>query len=347
MHEHRGRHNPSPPTQPWRAARRHARPSVGVCVLTYKRNRQLAGAARRARRARAAERRRSHRRRRQRPRRRAPVRSSRSSASSWQRAGGNWPVEYVAEPERGIARARNRAVAACADVDFVAFIDDDEVPEPDWLSRCARCRRRRMPTSSSAACSSRFESPPPEVGADRRLPRTAAPRHRRARRLGDHRQRPDLPPRCSPGTRRRSTSASTSPAARTRTSSCGHDDDGALMVSADDAIVFEDIPAERTTWRVDHAPRVPPREHAEPLHARPAPRLSPPAARAPAQGVYRIAAGPRALAARTARRVATTSYRAVHRMCLGAGLLTRARGLRYEQYMHEQTEHFRGVHSRT
>lgn len=42
------------------------------------------------------------------------------------------PVVYTVEPERNIALARNMAVAH-ATGDFIAFIDDDELPEPDWL----------------------------------------------------------------------------------------------------------------------------------------------------------------------------------------------------------------------
>lgn len=42
------------------------------------------------------------------------------------------PLVYAVEPEQSIARARNKAVAtACGD--FIAFIDDDEVPIRDWL----------------------------------------------------------------------------------------------------------------------------------------------------------------------------------------------------------------------
>lgn len=46
-----------------------------------------------------------------------------------------WPLEYHTEPRRGISQARNRAVACAAalDADFLAFVDDDEVPEPSWL----------------------------------------------------------------------------------------------------------------------------------------------------------------------------------------------------------------------
>ena len=45
------------------------------------------------------------------------------------------PLHYVEEPERGISFARNRAVETALGLgaDLVAFIDDDDLPEPDWL----------------------------------------------------------------------------------------------------------------------------------------------------------------------------------------------------------------------
>jgi succinoglycan biosynthesis protein ExoM len=42
-------------------------------------------------------------------------------------------IKYVEEPRRGIAQARNRAVLEAGMADFIAFIDDDEVPSPIWL----------------------------------------------------------------------------------------------------------------------------------------------------------------------------------------------------------------------
>ena len=42
------------------------------------------------------------------------------------------PVSYAIEPRQNIALARNKAVAH-ADGDFLAFIDDDEVPTRGWL----------------------------------------------------------------------------------------------------------------------------------------------------------------------------------------------------------------------
>ena len=47
------------------------------------------------------------------------------------------PVRYVHEPRPGISHARNAGVAA-AKGEFLAFIDDDEVAEPDWLPNLHR-----------------------------------------------------------------------------------------------------------------------------------------------------------------------------------------------------------------
>ncbi len=45
-----------------------------------------------------------------------------------------WPLAYVVEPSRGISQARNAAVRhGIADADWLAFIDDDEVPQTCWL----------------------------------------------------------------------------------------------------------------------------------------------------------------------------------------------------------------------
>lgn len=50
-------------------------------------------------------------------------------------------VEYCCEPNRGIARARNKVIEH-AYGDYVALIDDDEFPEPDWLLNLLRTYRR-------------------------------------------------------------------------------------------------------------------------------------------------------------------------------------------------------------
>jgi glycosyltransferase involved in cell wall biosynthesis len=48
-----------------------------------------------------------------------------------------WGVRYILEPLPGLSRARNRGARAC-DSEVIAFLDDDAVPEFDWLTCLAR-----------------------------------------------------------------------------------------------------------------------------------------------------------------------------------------------------------------
>lgn len=53
------------------------------------------------------------------------------------------PITYVHEPRRGISHARNTCLDHVAeDRDFFAMIDDDEVPEPDWLDQLLLAQRK-------------------------------------------------------------------------------------------------------------------------------------------------------------------------------------------------------------
>lgn len=61
---------------------------------------------------------------------------AKSAAQVCQQIGANfqWELKYNTEPKRGISFARNKAIASIsADTNFVAFIDDDEVPVSNWL----------------------------------------------------------------------------------------------------------------------------------------------------------------------------------------------------------------------
>lgn len=77
------------------------------------------------------------------------------------------PIEYRLEPEPGVAHARRHALRA-TDEPFVAFIDDDVVPAPDWPERALaafaeapnagavggriRLRWARTPSALARAC---------------------------------------------------------------------------------------------------------------------------------------------------------------------------------------------------
>jgi succinoglycan biosynthesis protein ExoM len=52
-----------------------------------------------------------------------------------------WPLRYVVEPRRGIAQVRNAAVRHSAGADWIAFVDDDEIVEPQWLNQLLRTQK--------------------------------------------------------------------------------------------------------------------------------------------------------------------------------------------------------------
>src|SRR6266567_3415813 len=69
-----------------------------------------------------------------------PESSAKSAVAEMQRTL-RVPLKYCAEPNRGIARARNTVVAN-AEGDYLALIDDDEFPISDWLQILLKtCRR--------------------------------------------------------------------------------------------------------------------------------------------------------------------------------------------------------------
>jgi succinoglycan biosynthesis protein ExoM len=69
-------------------------------------------------------------------------------------------INYCVEPIQNIALARNRALEN-AQGDFVAFIDDDEFPEPDWLIRSLRTCQERGVDGVLGPVRPFFEQEPP------------------------------------------------------------------------------------------------------------------------------------------------------------------------------------------
>jgi succinoglycan biosynthesis protein ExoM len=87
-----------------------------------------------------------------------PAESARPVANSF--AGTNPEVIYCAEPRRGIAHARNKAVES-ARGDYIAFIDDDEVPEQHWLRRLYETLIAEKVDAVLGPVRPLFDSPPP------------------------------------------------------------------------------------------------------------------------------------------------------------------------------------------
>ena len=73
-----------------------------------------------------------------------------------------YPLAYHVEKRRGIPQARNAALArAFGWADFVAFIDDDETPRPEWLAELLRAQRTAEADAVTGPCLPDFEEDPP------------------------------------------------------------------------------------------------------------------------------------------------------------------------------------------
>ena len=69
-------------------------------------------------------------------------------------------ITYSVEPEQNIALARNKAVANSTG-DFLAFIDDDELPGPDWLLKLYQACEAYNADGVLGPVLPRFEGTPP------------------------------------------------------------------------------------------------------------------------------------------------------------------------------------------
>jgi succinoglycan biosynthesis protein ExoM len=71
------------------------------------------------------------------------------------------PVRYCVEPRQNVALARNKAVDN-ATGELVAFVDDDQRPAPDWLSRLVKAVESYRAEGALGAVVARFRTPPPD-----------------------------------------------------------------------------------------------------------------------------------------------------------------------------------------
>jgi succinoglycan biosynthesis protein ExoM len=75
-------------------------------------------------------------------------------------ASSRIPATYCVEPEQNIALARNRALRHVRG-DYVAFIDDDEIPGPKWLLTLYEARRHYGVDGVLGPVKPQFDQPPP------------------------------------------------------------------------------------------------------------------------------------------------------------------------------------------
>jgi glycosyltransferase involved in cell wall biosynthesis len=102
------------------------------------------------------------------------------------------PVDYVHEPRRGIPQARNTCLDRIAPTcDFFAFIDDDEIPDPDWLEQLLLAQARTGADVVRGSVEPIFPSDTPSwikdgdfFGWPRRHPDTGAPERQDGEKLG-------------------------------------------------------------------------------------------------------------------------------------------------------------------
>jgi glycosyltransferase involved in cell wall biosynthesis len=88
------------------------------------------------------------------------VEQSAASVVSFFKGGIPLEIKYSCEPRQNIALARNK-VLEDASGDFVAFIDDDEFPAPDWLEKLYVACQSHAATGVLGPVRPHFDEPPP------------------------------------------------------------------------------------------------------------------------------------------------------------------------------------------
>lgn len=74
-----------------------------------------------------------------------------------------WNLMGCSEPRRGISYARNRGVSMVpADADFIAFIDDDEIPATNWLDELLAAHHTYQAEAISGLVEPEFSPDTPE-----------------------------------------------------------------------------------------------------------------------------------------------------------------------------------------
>jgi glycosyltransferase involved in cell wall biosynthesis len=88
-----------------------------------------------------------------------PALSGHAAFLSAQQDGGV-TMRYCAEAVPGLAAARNRALTELNAMDFIAFLDDDETAEPNWLEELLRVQLQYGADVVCGPVEPRFDRPP-------------------------------------------------------------------------------------------------------------------------------------------------------------------------------------------
>lgn len=73
-----------------------------------------------------------------------------------------YPLRYLHETAPGVTYVRNRALKACAVTDYLAFIDDDELPAPGWIAALWQRHRESGAAVVFGDVIARYEGAPPD-----------------------------------------------------------------------------------------------------------------------------------------------------------------------------------------
>ena len=88
--------------------------------------------------------------------------ASAEAACAAERDTSPWPVHYVVEKRRGIPQARNAILdRVLPSFDWLAFTDDDALPEPGWVQALLDAQARTGADAVTGPSLPAFEQAPP------------------------------------------------------------------------------------------------------------------------------------------------------------------------------------------
>jgi GT2 family glycosyltransferase len=240
----------------------------------------------------------------------------------------SYPLRYCCELRRGLSHVRNKAVEVAAGfADALVFIDDDEVPTPTWLKHLAACQQAYGSDAVAGPVIPHFMSDVPQwirAGRFFERPRYATGAVLPETRTGNVLIRMEVFDRIGLFDDRFALTG-------------GEDTDffvrlnesGGLISWADEAIVYEWVPATRTTLKY-----ILQREYRRGNSFASGICSSHSTVKTlccVARGVFRGTKGLCLLVAALTRG-RPEAVDALERVCNGAGIITGASGMRYEQY---------------